>query len=152
MKPMLLPANKKEFSSVKFQAILKSQKLLVWCTSIKNNSINIVDKEIKKKYANFQGATSHNTISNSHFLCALTYSLNLTASGACNQVKEIPNTQLLCSLHHNINSSANLNVFDIPLKLLYILVKAFVLSENDKVRKFYSSSLMDCLTHLINKL
>ena len=88
--------------------------MLLACCSEKTNMINIFDLEKTQSHANFKGvqirATSKFQFSN--FIPF--YDESIVYSWT--HVKEIPNSKLLVSLHHDCDRSANMEIFDVSKK------------------------------------
>ena len=101
-----------------------SPTLLAWC-SYRTSKIDIVDFNTKQSYASFDGVKTIYLSKKFVFVNYLENDASIILLGdSWTHVKEIPNTELVVSLHHNYEESANMSVFDI--------------SKKDQIKEIYS--------------
>ena len=89
--------------------------LLAWCFR-DTNTIEVIDLDTKQSYASFKGVyiSYRGRIQNLKLFEPEIVIIFLDVSWT--HVKEIPNTKLLVSLHHNAGTLANMAVYDISKK------------------------------------
>ena len=93
-----------------------SPKLLAWCSQHKNK-IRIENLKTKQKFVEFKGAQIRIKV-RSRLLNALLIVSNPEIDAySWTHVKEIPNSNLLVTLHQNGLKAANMEVFDISTKI-----------------------------------
>lgn len=90
--------------------------------------IDIVEFENNQSYANFDGVKIRNRGKIQIFQIILNLMMIIMIAYSWTHVKEIPNTTLLVSLHHDWLQGANLGIFDI--------------SKKDRINRIYSCELV----------
>src|SRR5690242_14023254 len=94
-------AKKKKTRSIESHSGSKPRKLVAYCSQ-EMNIITLVDRVTREIYSSFPGPTlqTFRSNGNSDVLCTES---DLILLDCWTHVKEIPSTQLLCSLQHNPN-------------------------------------------------
>ncbi len=97
----------------KHQAGSRPSQLVTFCSQ-KENNISVVNIDTMKSYANFQGTFLGNSARNSEFFWS--ESKLIMIDYPWTYVREIPNTQFVCSLQHDDNTGSKLKIFDISCR------------------------------------